>query len=62
MDQIRPEIRTFALGTIGLATATWNVTFNLGAYRTVFYSNIFAVMRCQKTEEVYYDDKLAPKC
>jgi hypothetical protein len=43
MDQIRPEIRTFVLGTIGLSTATWNVAFNLGAYRTIFYGNIFAV-------------------
>ncbi len=43
MDQIRPEIRTFVLGTIGLSAATWNVAFNLGAYRTIFYGNIFAV-------------------
>ena len=43
MDQIRPEIRTFVLGTTGLSTATWNVAFNLGAYRTIFYGHIFAV-------------------
>jgi len=43
MDKIRPEIRTFVLGTIGLSTATWNVAFNLGAYHTIFYRNIFTV-------------------
>jgi hypothetical protein len=43
MDKIRPEIRTFVLGTIALSTATWTVAFNLGAYRTIFYSNIFTV-------------------
>ena len=43
MDKIRPEIRTFVLGTIGLSTATWNIAFNLGVYRTIFYSNIFTV-------------------
>ena len=43
MDKIRPEIRTFVLGTIALSTATWNIAFNLGAYRTVFYHNIFTV-------------------
>lgn len=43
MENIRPEIRTFALGTVALSTATWNIAFNLGAYRTIFYSNIFTI-------------------
>ncbi|MCB0165190.1 MAG: hypothetical protein KDI79_13245 [Anaerolineae bacterium] len=40
MDKIRPEIRTFILGTVGLSTATWNIAFDLGAYRTIFYGRI----------------------
>lgn len=43
MEKIRPEIRTFVLGTIALSTATWNIAFNLGAYKTIFYSHIFTV-------------------
>ena len=43
MNNIRPEIRTFVLGTVALSTTTWNIAFNLGAYRTVFYRNLFVV-------------------
>ena len=42
MDTIKPEIRTFMLGAIGLSTAIWGIAFNLGAFKTIFYNEVFA--------------------
>jgi hypothetical protein len=41
MEDVSPETRTFLIGSIALSTATWNLAFNLGAYRTVFFNEIF---------------------
>lgn len=41
MDQIRPEIRTLLLGAVTMSTAAWSIAFNLGAYHTVFFTDLF---------------------
>ena len=39
----RDEAGTFSFACIGLTLATWQISFNLGAYGTVFYTDFFSV-------------------
>ena len=43
-NSIRPsEYKTFVLTALALALAVWPIAFNLGAFRTVFFDEIFRV-------------------
>jgi hypothetical protein len=42
MDSLRPELRTFVVSVAGLSLGAWRIAFNLGAYHTVFYSQLFS--------------------
>ncbi len=42
MTSIEPEIRSFVVGVIGLSLGAWRIAFNLGAYHTVFYDQLFS--------------------
>lgn len=41
MEQIRPEIRTFIIGAVTMSTGAWGIAFNLGAFHTIFFTDLF---------------------
>ena len=44
MSEIRPaEYKTFVMTALALALAVWPLAFNIGAFRTVFFDEIFRV-------------------
>lgn len=41
--QVDPIIRTFILAAVGLAVAIWDISFNMGAYGTIFFEKLFLI-------------------
>ncbi|WP_322779494.1 hypothetical protein [Frankia sp. Cas4] len=44
VDQHAARYRSFLVAAITLGLITWRVAFNLGAYNTVFYEDVYAVV------------------
>lgn len=40
-NQFTPTVRVYLFATVGLSIATWDITFNLGVYDTIFFSKLF---------------------
>lgn len=44
MQKVSPaEAKIFLLAAVGISTAVWDVSFNLGVYGTVFYEKVFLI-------------------
>ena len=43
MENIDHTTKSFLLAAVGISVAVWDVSFNLGVYRTIFFDKIFLI-------------------
>lgn len=43
IQAISTPVRTYLIVAVALGVAAWNITFNLGAYQTIFFHHLFFV-------------------
>ncbi len=42
-DKAGKTLRTFVLSSVAIATSVWGIAFNLGAFKTIFFDDLFTV-------------------
>lgn len=42
-DTAGQTVRTFVFSSVAIATSVWGIAFNLGAFKTVFFDDLFSV-------------------
>lgn len=42
-DNAGKTLRTFVLSSVAIATSVWGIAFNIGAFKTIFFDDLFTV-------------------
>lgn len=42
-DNAGKTLRTFVLSSVAIATSVWGIAFNLGAFKTIFFDDLFTI-------------------